>query len=178
MALNSTIIKVNLSISNLDDHYYQDHHLTVAQHPSENTQRMMLAVVAFILNAQQEPQFTKGLSATDEPALWKKNLIEDIELWIELGQPDMKKLKKACRQSGKVVILSYNDTQSQLWFQANEKELKAYNNLSILHVPNEQYQQLAEFNQRQLNISATLQDGELWLNTDDTSATVQLQTLL
>lgn len=177
MAINATIIKANLNISNIDDNYYADHQLTIAQHPSENTQRMMLALLAFVLHAKQEPQFTKGLSAVEEPALWKKNLIGDIELWIELGQPDIKKLKKASRQSQQVVVFSYQDNQAKIWWQANKKELKNFKNVTVLHIPDEQYQQLDQFSQRQLNLAATIQDGECWLSSDDGSVTVTMQDL-
>ena len=99
MALKATIFKVDISISDMDRHYYADHNLTIARHPSENDERMMLRVLAFILNASETLSFTKGLSEVDDPDLWQKNLHGDIERWIELGQPSEQRIKKGCNQS-------------------------------------------------------------------------------
>ena len=95
MAIGSTINKVSLSIANMDSHYYATHELTVAQHPSENDFRLMVRLIAFIANANENLTFTKGLSTDDEPELWQKSLTGEIELWIELGQPDEKRIRKA-----------------------------------------------------------------------------------
>ena len=98
MAANATIHKALLNIANMDQHYYEEHHLTLAQHPSENDLRLMIRLVAFILNANDTLTFCKGISQDDEPDLWQKSFGGDIEMWIELGQPDEKRIKKACGQ--------------------------------------------------------------------------------
>lgn len=99
MAISSTINKVSVNIANMDQHYYQNHELTIAQHPSENDFRFMVRLIAFMLNASERLSFTKGLSSEDEPELWQKTLTDDIELWIDLGQPDEKRIRKACGRS-------------------------------------------------------------------------------
>lgn len=104
MALKATIFKAEISISDMDRHYYQEHPLTIAQHPSETNERMMVRLLAFALNADERLEFTKGLSADDEPELWNKNYSDEIELWIELGQPDEKRIRKACGRSRQVII--------------------------------------------------------------------------
>ena len=96
MALSATICKADLNIVDMDRHYYQQHSLTVAQHPSENDERLMIRLLAFALHADEFLSFTKGLSTDDEPDLWQKSLSGEIELWIELGLPSEKRLKKAC----------------------------------------------------------------------------------
>ena len=94
MAANATIYKANLNIANIDTHYYVEHSLTLAKHPSENDLRLMIRLLAFILNANEDLVFCKGISQDDEPDLWQKDLSGDIELWIDLGQPDEKRIKK------------------------------------------------------------------------------------
>jgi uncharacterized protein YaeQ len=96
MAANATIYKANVNIANMDTHYYMEHGLTLAKHPSENDLRLMIRLLAFVFNAREDLVFCKGISQDDEPDLWQKNLSGDIELWIDLGQPDEKRIKKAC----------------------------------------------------------------------------------
>ena len=109
MAIKSTIYKINLNIANMDTHYYNEHPLTLAKHPSENDLRLMIRVTAFILNANEELIFCKGIAEDDEPDLWQKSFDGDIELWIDLGQPDEKRIKKACGRSEQVIIYTYQE---------------------------------------------------------------------
>lgn len=94
MALKSTILKAQVSLSDMDRHYYQELSLTIAQHPSENAQRLMVRLLAYLLNADSNLEFTKGLCADDEPEIWRKSLSGEVLLWVELGLPDEKRLKK------------------------------------------------------------------------------------
>ena len=96
MAIKSTIFKAELQISDMDRHYYQTHVLTIARHPSETDERMMVRILAFALNADEALEFTKGISTQDEPDIWRKSLSGEIECWIDLGQPDEKRIRKAC----------------------------------------------------------------------------------
>ena len=109
MATKATIYKALLNIANMDSHYYAEHNLTMAKHPSETDLRLMVRLITFILNADEDLAFTKGISHEDEPDLWKKSLGGDIELWIELGQPDEKCIKKACGRSDQVIIYTYQE---------------------------------------------------------------------
>lgn len=101
MAAGSTIHKAQLSISDMDRNYYETHELTVAKHPSETDKRLMLRLAAFALNATDRLIITTGIDAEDEPALWEKDYGGDIKLWIEIGQPDEKRVRKACGRSEK-----------------------------------------------------------------------------
>jgi uncharacterized protein YaeQ len=95
MALKATVVKAELQVSDMDRHYYASHNLTLAQHPSETDERLMVRLLAFALNADERLEFGKGLSSDDEPDLWRRDYTGDIELWIDLGQPDESRIRKA-----------------------------------------------------------------------------------
>lgn len=167
MALKATIFKADVSISDMDRNYYQDHPLTIARHPSENDQRMMLRLVAFILNAHERLQFTKGLSDDEEPDLWQKSFADEIELWIELGQPSEQRIKKGCNQSQAMMIFSYQDNSFDEWWKKEQHKLRQKDNLSVWTLPSELAEQLAQVTERNMQVQATIQDGQLWLTIND-----------
>jgi uncharacterized protein YaeQ len=166
MAIKATIIKLDLTISDMDRGYYQQHTLTMAQHPSETEQRLILRTIAFTLFANENLQFTKGLSEDSVPDLWQKNLIDDIEVWIDLGQPDEKRIRKACHKAKQVIIVSYGDNAASMWWKNVERKAKGFKNLSVYHISTEQYNILDQLMQRHLVLNATIQDAELWLSDD------------
>jgi len=104
MAIGSTINKVSLNVADMDRHYYGQHELTLAVHPSETDQRFIVRVIAFALNAHEELVFTKGLGADDEPEIWQKSLSGEIELWMDFGQVDEKRIRRACGRSKRVIV--------------------------------------------------------------------------
>ena len=108
MAPKSTIYKAELQISDMDRHYYATHALTLAQHPSETDERLMVRLLAFALYADETLEFGRGLSSDDEPDLWRKSLTGEIELWIDLGQPDESRIRKACGRAREVVVINYS----------------------------------------------------------------------
>jgi uncharacterized protein YaeQ len=174
MAIKATIFKVDLSISDLDKHYYADHQLTIARHPSENDQRMMLRVLAFAFNAHEQLSFTRGLSENDEPELWQKSYSDEIELWIELGQPSEQRIKKGCNQSRDMIIYGYDHNAFSLWFEKEKNVLNMRKNLHIATVPENIGEQLAELVTRQMQIQCTIQDGQAWFNIADQNIEVSL----
>jgi len=175
MALKATVFKADLQIADMDRHYYQGHSLTLARHPSETDQRMMLRVLAFILFADERLQFTKGLSTDDEPELWQKSLSDEIELWIELGQPDEKRIRKACGRSQQVVLLTYGGGTAEIWWQQQADKLRRYENLTVLNIALDESEGLAELTQRTMQLQATLESGQLWLSaTDEGGASVEI----
>ena len=101
MALKATIYKANIELADMDRNYYDSFQLTIAQHPSETEQRLMVRLIAYILNAHPDLKFGKGLSDEDEASIWQINYSSEINVWVELGQPDKKRLKKACNQAKK-----------------------------------------------------------------------------
>lgn len=134
MALGATIYKVSLNIADMVRHHYQQHDLVMAMHPSENDFRFMIKVLAFALNANDELTFTKGLSTDDEPELWQKTLSDEIELWVDFGQVDEKRIRKACGRSKQVFIYTYQDRKADMWWEKNKQNLSRYKNLNVFHI--------------------------------------------
>ena len=161
MALKATIFKVTLNIADMDRHYYADHQMTLARHPSENDERMMVRLLAFALNASERLEFTRGLSSSDEPDLWQKSLSDEIELWIELGLPDESRLRKACSRSKQVKLYTYGGRSVSLWWEKNQAKLARFRNLSCVNFDPEATEQLAGLAQRAMNFQVTIQDGEV-----------------
>jgi len=172
MALKSTVFKAELQISDLDRHYYHTHQLTLARHPSENDERMMVRLLAFALHADPALEFTKGLSTQDEPDLWRKELTGDIALWIDLGQPDEKRLRKAAGRAARVVVYSYSGRSAAVWWEQMHDKLTRFDNLAVIDLPAEAVAALADLAQRSMRLQCTVQDGELWLG--DTTQSVHV----
>jgi len=177
MALNATIIKAELSIADMDSHYYEAHHLTLAQHPSETEERLMLRLLVFALHASESLTFTKGLSSDEEPDLWQKSLTGDIELWIELGQPTDKRIRKACGRAQQVAIYSYGRTIDPWWKQL-QSQLARFDNLSVFHVSQETTKALAAFYSRNINIQVNIQDRDITVHCNGESVGFTPEVLL
>ena len=177
MAIKSTIFKADIQVSNMNTHYYQNHQLTVARHPSENDQRMMIRLLAFALQAHEQLQFTKGLSDEDEPDLWQKSLSDEIEVWIDLGQPDEKRIRKACAKADKVVVYTYNESGALKWFEQIENKLTRFDHLSIYCVPDEAAIAMSQMSKRNMQLQYMIQDGEIMVSDGENSVTVELKVL-
>jgi len=161
LATKATIYKANINIANMDTHYYAEHSLILAQHPSENDLRLMVRLCAFILNADENIEFTKGISQDDEPDLWKKSMGGDIELSIILGQPDEKRIKKASGTSDEVIIYCYQDGMASSWFKQNEKVLKRFKNIRVIFLSFSS--DIEEICSRSMDLQCNTQDRELTL---------------
>jgi len=172
MALNATIFKATLQIADMDRNYYQDHALTIARHPSETDERMMVRLLVFALHAHQALSFGKGLSNQDEPDLWQKDLTGAVELWIEVGQPDEKSIRKACGRTKQVFIYTYGGRIADLWWDQNRSKLERANNLAVMNLPLDTSRALAKLAQRNMQLHCTIQDGQIWLA--DNKETVQV----
>jgi len=170
MAANATIHKALLNIANMDQHYYEEHNLILAQHPSENNLRMMIRLIAFILNANDTLMFCKGISEDDEPDLWQKSLSGDIEVWIDLGQPDEKRIKKACGRSEKVIIYTFKESVASTWFKQIENSLTRFKNLQVINLNIAGDIEL--LTNRSMNIQCNIVDNELTLIDNDNSVIV------
>ncbi len=169
MALKATIFKVDLQIADMDRNHYRDHSLTIARHPSETDRRMMARILAFALNADDELAFTRGLSTDDEPDLWRRSLSGEIELWIDLGQPDEKRIRKACGRAGEVLIYGYADRAARVWFEQTRERLQRFDNLGVIHFPETAIDRLAGLAARTMALQCTIQDGRIWIGGGDTS---------
>jgi len=173
MAISATINKVSLNIADMDRHYYQTHEITAAQHPSETDFRFMMRMTAFAFNATENLSFTKGLSSEDEPEIWQKSLIDDIELWIDFGQLDDKRIRKACGRADQVIIYTYNDGKASIWWEQIKNKLDRYRNLSIIHIVVEEG--VEALVNRNMQLQCNIQDGEMYLGDDEQSFTVSLE---
>jgi len=173
MAIKSTIFKIQLNIADMDRHYYADHNLTIARHPSETDLRMMVRVVAFALNADEQLSFTKGISTDDEPDLWNKSLSDEIVTWIDLGQPDEKRLRQACGKSQRVKIYTYQERSASVWRSEIESNITRFKNLDITDLSGNDLDALANLAERNLQLSAMISDGELTLTSDAGNVTLR-----
>lgn len=161
MALKATIFKVDLALADMDRNLYADFSLTLARHPSENDARMMLRLLAFMLHADERLEFGKGLSTDDEPDLWCKDLTGVIDLWIVVGQPDERWLRKASGRSARVVVFSYGDRVADIWWEQNRSALEKLPNLSVYRLSSDDMQALAGLATRSMNLQCTIQEGEV-----------------
>lgn len=175
MAQKATIFKADLSITDMDRNYYNDHNLTIARHPSENDERMMLRIIAFIVNAHEQLEFTKGLSDDEVPDLWQKNFSDEIELWIELGQPSEQRIKKGCNQSQHMMIYAYEDNSFGEWWKKEQGKLSSRKNLSVYTLPEDLSSTLANAVERTMQIQVTIQDGQIWLTIAGSQASESLE---
>lgn len=177
MALKATIFKADLQVADMDRHYYGDHALTLARHPSETDERMMVRLLCFALHAHEALGFGKGLSSEDEPDLWQKDLTGAVSLWIEVGQPDEKRILKACGRAGRVAVYSYGSASHVWWNQAGPR-LERARNLTVINLPSASTQELALLAQRSMQLQCTVQDGQVWLGDGKRSVQLEPQTLM
>jgi uncharacterized protein YaeQ len=169
MARTATIFKVSLNVADMDRHHYQDYNLTIARHPSETDERMMLRILCFALFANENLEFTRGLSADDEPDLWQTALSGEIEHWIELGQPDEKRIRQACGRAQRVTVLCYSGNGAVIWFEKIKSRLARFKNLNIINIDNSQSSELAAFAERNLALQISIEDGQMCVSTDNQS---------
>lgn len=177
MALKSTIFKLDLNVADLDRQFYADFPLTLARHPSETDERMMLRVLAFALHASETLEFGRGISTDDEPDLWQKDLTGCIETWIELGTPDPDRLRKACSRSRRVILYAYGDRAAPVWWQKHGPSLARFRHLEVWQIPDSSARALAAMARSGLALQCTLSGGEVWLTGAGEAVTVQPQLL-
>ena len=183
MALKSTIFKANLQIADIDNSYYADHTLTLARHPSETDERMMVRLCALALqahtlhtvcNGDGTLAFGAGLSDPDEPDVWLRDFTGRTRLWIEVGQPEDKPLIKACGKSDQVLLYCFNHA-AEVWWRSMESKLSRPQNLRVYRLPTLASQALIPLAQRSMQLQATVQEGVLTLG--DASTTVDIEPL-
>jgi len=177
MALSSTIFKVQLDLSDLNRNHYKSYKLTLARHPSENDQRMMLRLLAFALYADEQLAFTKGISTTDEPDLWLKNYSGEIELWIELGQPDEKRIRQAHALAKNVVIFSYGDRSQVTWRQQLDASSKRFPSLKIFHISDHNLKQLASLADKNMHLHCSIQDDEVFIGNNTQNIQLKINSI-
>ncbi|MDC0737520.1 YaeQ family protein [Cognatishimia sp. SS12] len=167
MAQKSTIYKVELSVSDMDRHYYETHKLTVAKHPSETDERLMVRLLAFALNAHEQLEMTKGLSTDDEPDIWQKSLSGALELWVALGQPSDKIIRQSCGKSDQVRLYCYGGKSAEIWWEKVKNSTSRFDNLAVYNLPESATKELATLAARTLKLQVNIQDGDVMISSAD-----------
>lgn len=176
MAIKATIYKAQLQLADMDRHVYADPQTTIARHPSETDERMMIRVLALAMGwptdtSEGTLELAKDMWDTDEPALWHKNFTGDIRHWVDVGQPDDKRLMKACGRSDKVSVWAFQSSTNVWWNNIAGKLVRA-DKLTVWQVPTEQSQELAKLAQRSMVLQVTVQDGTVWVGDGDRSVEI------
>ena len=184
MALKSTIFKASLAVADIDHGYYADHTLTLARHPSETDERMLVRLAALALNAHQLQDlcggdgtlsFGAGLSNVDEPDVWLRDFTGATRLWIEVGQPDDKAMLKACARADAVLVYAFAHA-AEIWWRGIEAKVARAGKLQVWRLPARQAQLLATLATRSMQLQATIQEGALTLG-NGAAESVQIEPL-
>jgi uncharacterized protein YaeQ len=175
MAMKAAIYKAELEVVDMDRNYYATHRLTLACHPSETAERLMIRLLAFALNAHERLEFGKGISDSDEPDLWLKDLTGDIQLWIELGHPDERVLARALGRSPRVIVYTYSANPDR-WWDPIKKRFEGERKLLVLHVGSQSARDLAGMASPTMSLQCSIQDGEIWFRDEkERSVRVEMQ---
>lgn len=175
MALKPTIYKFRVNVTDINRDYYDSTNLTIAQHPSENLQRMMSRVLAFAMNMQPDLVFTRGLSTIEEPDIWRKTLDDQIAIWIDVGEPDPERIKKATRVAKKVIVYSFN-TKSDVWWKQNASKLNLLS-VEVVRFDAQAIENLASFAQRTMDISIMLSGQTAYISTENGDCEIEWEEL-
>lgn len=172
MAKKATIHKVELSVSDMDRHYYETHKLTVAKHPSETDERLMVRILAFALNAHEKLELTKGLSSDSEPDIWLKNLSGELELWVSLGLPSEKVIRQSCGKAKEVIIYCYGGRIADIWWDKVKNRITRFDNLKVIKFSEKNTADVKKQVSRSMRVQVNIQDGDVMVSVNDTIAYV------
>ena len=167
MAQNAIIYKIELSISDMDRHYYEIHKLTVAKHPSETDERLMVRILAFALNAHEHLEMTKGLSTDDEPDIWQKSLSDEIDVWVALGLPSEKVVRQSCSKAAQVIVYPYGGKTAEIWWDKVRNSTTRFDNLQVINFSEADTSALATLARRAMKLQVNIQDGEVLVSVDE-----------
>jgi uncharacterized protein YaeQ len=182
MALKATIYKACLELADMDRQVYGTYDLTIARHPSETDERMMVRLLVFVLNVPGSTEnsvleLAKDLWNADEPALWEKDLTGQIRHWIEVGQPDERRLLQASSRVGRISIYSAQANTAKWWSGIAPKVVRA-KNLTAWQIPHQQSATLSSLTGRTMKLDVTIQDGNVWIGNGDKSVEVSPKRLI
>lgn len=172
MALKATIFKATVQVADMDRHFYGELHLTLARHPSETDERMMARLLAFVMHASDQLQFTKGISTDDEPDLWQKSLSDEIEVWIEIGLPDESRIRKACSRARSVYLYTYGARAVPPWWEKMKGKVARFDNLVVVHLPTEATTAMAGLTRKNMTLQCTIDGGHAWLGDEETTVAI------
>ena len=164
MALKATIFKADLQVADLDRGHFGDYALTIARHPSETDERMMVRLLAYAMFAGQDLSFGKGVSSDEEAAVWEVDPAGVIKVWIEVGLPDETRIRKASHRSERAVVLAYGAKSVDVWWKQNADNLRRFENLDVLQLTAEESQALAALAAKKMIFSCTIQEGTIYFD--------------
>ena len=173
MALKSTIVRAQLAVADIDRGYYADHAVTIAQHPSETDERMMVRLLAFALHADARLEFGRGLSTDDEPDLWLRDDTGAILSWIDVGLPDERALRKACGRAQAVHVLAYGGRAVELWWLGARERLERQSRLGVIELPLDASRALTGLVARSMRLQVTIQDGHVFVGDGEMSVSIE-----
>lgn len=174
MALSASIFKISVQLSDLDRQRYESYSLTLARHPSETDERMMVRLLAFMRYADERLVFSKGLSSTDEPDLWIRSFSGQPELWIEVGMPTAKRVISGSRKADKIVVFAYGRSAEQ-WWKKNRADLEKQKNLELVVLPASLTEALAKRVERSMQWQCVIQDRQMTLINDTETFELDLE---
>ena len=172
MAIKATVFKVNLQIADMQRHYYAEHALTLSRHPSETDERMMVRLLAFAMHAHEYLEFGQGMTDDESADIWQKDLTGVIELWIDVGIPDEKLIRKACGRANQVIVYCYGGRSAQMWYDQNSAQFSRQKNLTIINIPQESSRAIALMAQKNMQLQCNIQEGEVWLMDEKDTVTI------
>jgi uncharacterized protein YaeQ len=173
LAVKSTVYKVQLQVNDMDRKYFREHSLTLARHPSETDERVMVRLLAFALHADEALQFAGGLSC-DEPDLWRKDLTGAIDIWIAVGQPDEQQIRRACGRARHVVVYTYSGRSAQVWWQKIGVSLQRSRNLTVFYLAEDSGAALAALAGRSMQVQCFIQEGVIQMMDDGAIVPIEL----
>lgn len=177
MALPSTIHRAVVQLSDVDHGVYETIQVTLARHPSETAQRLVLRLLAYALCYEPDLSFTRGICAGDEPDLWSKGPDGRVRLWVEVGTPEPERLLKAARHAARVVLLAAGPSRFR-WDTLYREKLAAAAHIQVIAVDYAFVSKLAEGLERTLSWELTISDGSLYLTSAGQSFETALEILV
>lgn len=164
MALKSTIHRLELDVADIDHGNYGSFSLTLARHPSETEERLMMRVLAFALHADPALEFGRGISSEDEPDLWLKDPTGAIRLWIDVGLPEERRLRRAAGRAERIVVIAYGGRGVDVWWDKIRETLARLPALTVLAIPCEAGRALAALADRAMRLQCTVQEQQVYVN--------------
>jgi len=177
MALKATVFKATLQLADMDRSRYGELAVTLARHPSETDERMMVRLLAYALAAPADADngalaFAKGLWDPDEPELWQKDLTGRIVHWIDIGQPDERRILRASGRAERVSVFSHA-ASTPIWWSGLGAKLTRAHNIAVWQIPNAQAQALATLATRGMQLQVSVQDGLVWVGDAERSVEIE-----
>ncbi len=167
MALRATIYKAELSVADIDRGRYGNHSLTIAKHPSETEERMMIRLLAFALRADETLAFGRGLSSEDDPDLQRADLTGAIDSWIDVGWPDERRVRRACARAREVLVVTYGGAKADAWWRQAGPALARCENLEVIEVPADAAAAIAALARRAMQLHCSIQERQVLFGSDD-----------